>query len=47
MEKVNATLNRRTIKDGVENSQATKRRIRPREKSVKFNSQIEMEKRRL
>jgi hypothetical protein len=31
MGKVKATLNRSTTKDGVENSQATKRRIRPRE----------------
>jgi hypothetical protein len=32
MGKVKATLNRSTTKDGVENSQATKKRIRPREK---------------
>jgi hypothetical protein len=31
MGKVKATLNRSTTKDGVENSEATKRRIRPRE----------------
>jgi hypothetical protein len=31
MGKVKATLNRSTTKDGVENSQAIKRRIRPRE----------------
>jgi hypothetical protein len=31
MGKVKATLNRSTTKDVVENSQATKRRIRPRE----------------
>jgi hypothetical protein len=32
MGKVKATLNRSTPKDGVENSQVTKKRIRPREK---------------
>jgi hypothetical protein len=32
MGKVKATLNRSTTNDGGENSQATKRRIRPREK---------------
>jgi hypothetical protein len=32
MGKVNATLNRSTTMDGVENSQATKRRIQPKEK---------------
>jgi hypothetical protein len=44
--KVKATLNRGTTKDGDENSQVTRKRIRPREKYVKYNSKIEMEERR-
>jgi hypothetical protein len=45
MRRVKKITNKNTTKDRVKNLQVTKKRIRPREKYVKYNAQIEMEKR--
>jgi hypothetical protein len=45
MRKVKVVPNRSPTKDGVKNSQATRKRIRSREKNrVKYNAQIEMKR---
>jgi hypothetical protein len=45
MRRVKKITNKNTTKDRVKNWQVTKKRTRPREKYVKYNAQIEMEKR--
>jgi hypothetical protein len=45
MRRVKEITNKNTTKDRFKNLHVTKKRTRPREKYVKYNAQIEMEKR--
>ena len=47
MRRVKEITNKNTTKDRVKNSQVTKKRIRPREKQVKYDAQIEMEREKI
>jgi 2-phosphoglycerate kinase len=44
MRRVKEITNKNTTKDRFNNLQETKKRTRPREKYLKYNAQIEMEK---